>query len=44
MGTSGWLVLLEELPLRQGVGVVRVVAPLVSCNVCAPNFLSDVYD
>lgn len=32
MGTSGWLVLLEELPLRKGVGVVRVVAPLASCN------------
>lgn len=32
MGTSGWIVLVEELPLRQNVGVVRVVAPLVACN------------
>ncbi|KAL9224281.1 hypothetical protein vseg_000336 [Gypsophila vaccaria] len=32
MGTSGWVMLLEELPLRQNVGVVRVVAPLAACN------------
>lgn len=34
MGTSGWIVLVEELPLRQNVGIVRVVAPLAACNVC----------
>ncbi|KAH9619388.1 hypothetical protein KSS87_021758 [Heliosperma pusillum] len=32
MGTGGWVMLLEELPLRQNVGVVRVVAPLAACN------------
>lgn len=32
LGTSGWLMLLEELPLKQGVGLVRVVAPLASCS------------
>ncbi|XP_021751026.1 protein CLEC16A homolog isoform X1 [Chenopodium quinoa] len=32
MGTSGWIVLVEELPLKQNVGVVRVVAPLAACN------------
>ncbi|KMT03645.1 hypothetical protein BVRB_8g189840 [Beta vulgaris subsp. vulgaris] len=32
MGTSGWIVLVEELPLRQNVGIVRVVAPLAACN------------
>ncbi|XP_073052469.1 protein TRANSPARENT TESTA 9-like isoform X1 [Primulina eburnea] len=32
MGTSGWLVLAEELPMKQGYGVVRVVAPLAGCN------------
>ncbi|XP_073151832.1 protein TRANSPARENT TESTA 9 isoform X2 [Henckelia pumila] len=33
MGTSGWLVLAEELPMKQGYGVVRVVAPLAGCNI-----------
>ncbi|XP_073290404.1 protein TRANSPARENT TESTA 9-like isoform X1 [Primulina huaijiensis] len=32
MGSSGWLVLAEELPMKQGYGVVRVVAPLAGCN------------
>ncbi|CAO2841696.1 unnamed protein product [Amaranthus hypochondriacus] len=32
VGTSGWIVLTEELPLRQNLGVVRVVAPLAACN------------
>ncbi|KAL2930168.1 Protein TRANSPARENT TESTA 9 [Bienertia sinuspersici] len=34
MGTFGWIVLTEELPLRQSVGIVRVVAPLSACDVC----------
>lgn len=34
LGTSGWILLLEELPLKQHYGVVRVVAPLAGCNVC----------
>lgn len=34
VGTSGWLVLAEELPLKKTYGVVRVVAPLAGCNVC----------
>ena len=33
-GTSGWLVLAEELPLKQYCGVVRVAAPLAGSNVC----------
>lgn len=33
MGTSGWLVLAEELPLKQGYGLVRVVAPLAGSSV-----------
>ncbi|QHO50249.1 protein TRANSPARENT TESTA 9 isoform X1 [Arachis stenosperma] len=32
VGTSGWLVLAEELPLRQTHGVIRVAAPLAGCN------------
>ncbi|GAB2267401.1 Protein TRANSPARENT TESTA 9 [Dionaea muscipula] len=32
MGTSGWLVLVEALPLERELGVVRVVAPLAGCN------------
>lgn len=32
LGTSGWILLLEELPLKQHYGVVRVVAPLAGCN------------
>ncbi|KAL5769144.1 hypothetical protein ACOSQ2_015927 [Xanthoceras sorbifolium] len=28
VGTSGWLVLAEELPLKQQCGIIRVVAPL----------------
>lgn len=34
MGASGWLVLAEELPLKQHFGVVRVAAPLAGSNVC----------
>lgn len=34
VGTSGWLVLAEELPLKKPYGVVRVTAPLAGCNVC----------
>lgn len=34
MGTSGWLVLAEVLPLKQQFGVVRVAAPLAGSNVC----------
>ncbi|XP_061375625.1 protein TRANSPARENT TESTA 9-like [Gastrolobium bilobum] len=32
VGTSGWLVLAEELPLKKPYGVVRVTAPLAGCN------------
>ncbi|KAJ7955850.1 Protein CLEC16A like [Quillaja saponaria] len=32
MGTSGWLVLAEDLPLKQHYGVVRITAPLAGCN------------
>ncbi|CAI9099301.1 OLC1v1036096C1 [Oldenlandia corymbosa var. corymbosa] len=31
-GTSGWIILAEELPLKPGCGIVRVVAPLAGCN------------
>ena len=33
LGTSGWLVLAEELPFKPSHGIVRVVAPLAGCNV-----------
>ncbi|KAI4344477.1 hypothetical protein L6164_011698 [Bauhinia variegata] len=32
IGTSGWLVLAEELPLKKNDGIVRVTAPLAGCN------------
>lgn len=32
IGISGWLLLAEELPLKQGYGVVRVAAPLAGSN------------
>ncbi|CAL5184575.1 unnamed protein product [Lathyrus oleraceus] len=32
VGTSGWLVLAEELPLKKPYGIVRVAAPLSGCN------------
>ncbi|XP_038699375.1 protein TRANSPARENT TESTA 9 isoform X2 [Tripterygium wilfordii] len=32
VGTSGWLVLAEELPLKRHYGLVRVSAPLTGCN------------
>ncbi|KAI4335345.1 hypothetical protein L6164_013999 [Bauhinia variegata] len=32
IGTSGWLVLAEELPLKKNYGIVRVTAPLAGCN------------
>ncbi|GAV59701.1 FPL domain-containing protein [Cephalotus follicularis] len=32
MGTSGWVILAEELPLKQQVGVLRVAAPLAGSN------------
>ncbi|XP_059637495.1 protein TRANSPARENT TESTA 9 isoform X3 [Cornus florida] len=32
MGTSGWVVLAEELPLKQHYGVIRVAAPLAGCK------------
>ncbi|XVE71913.1 hypothetical protein DITRI_Ditri10aG0189300 [Diplodiscus trichospermus] len=32
MGTLGWVLLAEELPLKQHYGVVRVVAPLAGTN------------
>ncbi|KAJ1270295.1 hypothetical protein BS78_06G043000 [Paspalum vaginatum] len=31
-GTSGWIFLLEELPLKQERGLVRVMAPLAGCD------------
>ena len=36
METSGWVLLAEELPLKQHYGVVRVTAPLAGSNVCMP--------
>lgn len=33
IGSSGWLVLAEELPMKTQRGVVRVVAPLSGCSV-----------
>ncbi|KAL3830141.1 hypothetical protein ACJIZ3_018943 [Penstemon smallii] len=32
MGSSGWLVLAEELPMKTRRGIVRVAAPLAGCN------------
>ncbi|KAF2309881.1 hypothetical protein GH714_005477 [Hevea brasiliensis] len=32
MGTSGWILLIEELPLKQHHGVVRIIAPLAGCK------------
>ncbi|CAN1284333.1 Protein TRANSPARENT TESTA 9, partial [Linum perenne] len=32
LGISGWILLLEELPLKQQCGVVRVTAPLAGSN------------
>ncbi|GLT28721.1 hypothetical protein SLA2020_036320 [Shorea laevis] len=32
LGTSGWVILAEELPLEQNHGVVRVAAPLAGSN------------
>ncbi|XP_073117626.1 protein TRANSPARENT TESTA 9 isoform X2 [Elaeis guineensis] len=32
MGTSGWILLAEELPLKQQCGIVRVTAPLAGSN------------
>lgn len=40
MGSSGWLVLAEELPMKPRVGVVRVVAPLAGCNVSFASMIS----
>ncbi|KAL6660439.1 hypothetical protein ACP70R_001985 [Stipagrostis hirtigluma subsp. patula] len=31
-GTSGWILLLEELPLKQDRGIVRVIAPLAGSD------------
>lgn len=33
VGTSGWVILAEELPLKPHYGVVRVAAPLAGCKV-----------
>ncbi|KAK6942033.1 hypothetical protein RJ641_027410, partial [Dillenia turbinata] len=32
VGIYGWIILAEELPLKQCSGVIRVVAPLAGCN------------
>ncbi|KAK4483756.1 hypothetical protein RD792_010958 [Penstemon davidsonii] len=32
MGSSGWLILAEELPMKTRRGIVRVAAPLAGCN------------
>ncbi|XP_057981362.1 protein TRANSPARENT TESTA 9 isoform X2 [Malania oleifera] len=32
IGSSGWVILADELPLKQHYGVVRVAAPLAGCN------------
>lgn len=34
LGASGWVVLAEELPLKEPYGVVRMVAPLAGTDVC----------
>lgn len=33
-GTSGWVILAEELPQERQHGVVQVIAPLAASNVC----------
>lgn len=33
VGTLGWVLLAEELPLKQNYGIVRVAAPLAGTNV-----------
>lgn len=38
-GTSGWLLLVEELPLKQQRGIIRVIAPLAGSDVCISNLL-----
>lgn len=30
---QGWIILLEEMPLKPQFGTVRVMAPLAGCNV-----------
>ncbi|KAL8153457.1 hypothetical protein V2J09_011217, partial [Rumex salicifolius] len=32
LGTNGWMLLVEELPLKQSFGVIRMVAPLAGCD------------
>ncbi|KAI3827651.1 hypothetical protein L1987_01731 [Smallanthus sonchifolius] len=32
MGTSGWIILADESPVKPSCGIVRVVAPLAGCN------------
>ena len=34
VGASGWILLAEELPLKKHYGIIRVVAPLASSDVC----------
>jgi len=34
VGTSGWILLAEELPLKKHYGIIRIVAPLAGSNVC----------
>ncbi|KAG6507052.1 hypothetical protein ZIOFF_032392 [Zingiber officinale] len=36
-GTSGWILLTQESPIRQQRGIVRVAAPLSSSDVCILN-------
>lgn len=43
MGTSGWVLLSEELPLKQNYGVVRVSAPLAGTNVSSAIFSVSVF-
>ena len=33
MGTSGWIILAEELPSKLNCGIIRVAAPLAGSNV-----------
>ncbi|XP_047310433.1 protein TRANSPARENT TESTA 9-like [Impatiens glandulifera] len=32
IGTYGWLILTEELPVKPGCGIIRVCAPLAGCD------------
>lgn len=43
MGTSGWIILAEELPSKFRCGIIRVAAPLAGSNVRVQCTLSHSY-